>query len=189
MGLTFHNYEPTLNGEGRELLVRKDVVQNGAWANGPSGVNTYASSDIDSWYNATYKSYFSPAVQEAMGSTVFYYTPGRTNYNVTTLSRSVFAMSGAEVGEISSGYNTEGSALPIASMLRISYLNGSPNSQWTRTPYKYNENHNYVLCLGANGAGDLQPVPSLLGYRPCFCLPSTARVNSTLDLMEESLST
>ena len=24
MGLTFHSYEPTLNGEGRELVVRKD---------------------------------------------------------------------------------------------------------------------------------------------------------------------
>ena len=187
--LAKHNYEPGLNGEGRELVVRKDVVQNGAWKVGPQNTDTYASSDIDSWYNTTYKGYFAPAVQEAMGSTMFNYTPGRNNYQVTTLSRSVFAMAGGELGRSTSGYNAEGSALPIASMLRVAYLNGSPNSQWTRSPYKFNEAHNIVMRLTSNGSANSQTTGNLEGYRPCFCLPATARVNSTLDLMEESLST
>ena len=48
-----HNYENSLNGMGRTLVVRKDCYDTRAWHS--SNVNAYASSSIDSWLNSTYK--------------------------------------------------------------------------------------------------------------------------------------
>lgn len=48
-----HNYENSLNGMGRTLVVRKDCYDNRQWHS--SNVNAYASSAIDSWLNGTYK--------------------------------------------------------------------------------------------------------------------------------------
>lgn len=48
-----HDYESSLNGAGRTLVVRKDVYDQRQWHS--SNVNAYASSTIDSWLNSTYK--------------------------------------------------------------------------------------------------------------------------------------
>ena len=48
-----HNYESDLNGAGRTLMVRKDCYDNQVWDSG--NVNAYATSDLDSWFNSTYK--------------------------------------------------------------------------------------------------------------------------------------
>lgn len=48
-----HNYENSLNGMGRTLVVRKDCYDTRQWHS--SNVNAYASSAIDSWLNGTYK--------------------------------------------------------------------------------------------------------------------------------------
>ena len=82
------DYESGLNGTGRVLLVRKDCYDNRAWDAG--NVNAYATSDIDAWYNGTYKGLLDPDVQEAIGTTKFYYTPGNGNRTVTTLERAIF---------------------------------------------------------------------------------------------------
>lgn len=50
------DYESALNGAGRVLLVRKDVYDQRQWYS--SNVNAYASSDIDAWFNGTYKALF-----------------------------------------------------------------------------------------------------------------------------------
>lgn len=54
--LAKHNYEPGLNGEGRELVVRKDIYDQRQWNS--SRVNTWASSTMRSWLNGAYKSLF-----------------------------------------------------------------------------------------------------------------------------------
>lgn len=50
-----HDYESELNGSGRTLVVRKDCYDNRQWHS--SNVNAYATSDIDAWFNSTYKTY------------------------------------------------------------------------------------------------------------------------------------
>lgn len=169
-----HNYESGLNGAGRTLLVRKDCYDKRQWHS--SNVNAYAASDIDAWFNGDYKALHTASAQAAMGTTKFYYTPGNGNTTVTTLGRSVFALSIAEFGKSSSSCNAEGSALPIASTLQIGYYNGSAVNQIVRTPNKTDTTS--VFCMYNDGDTDAAASPtSKNGSRPAFTLPSTALFN------------
>lgn len=168
-----HDYEPDLNGAGRTLVVRKDVYDNRAWDNG--NVNAYSGSDLDTWFNGTYKNLLDPAIQTAIGTTKFYYTPGNGNWTVGTLERAVFALSATELGQSASGFNVEGSALPIASTLKVAYLNGSATTQWTRSP-STNYTNNAVFLYSDGHVSDGGCVRSN-GSRPAFTLPSTLLFN------------
>ena len=168
-----HDYESGLNGAGRTLAVRKDVYDNRAWDNG--NVNAYSGSDLDTWFNGTYKNLLDPAIQTAIGTTKFYYTPGNGNWTVGTLERAVFALSATELGRSASWFNVEGSALPIASTLRIAYRNGSPTTQWTRSPST--DSTNFAVCLGSNGVVYSYLCNNSYGPRPTFTLPSTLLFN------------
>lgn len=180
--LAKHNYEPTLNGEGRELVVRKDVYENVQW-NSERDNNAYASSNIDSWFNTDYKNILSSGAVSLIGSTNFYYTIGGGNNSVSVLGRSIFALSMTELGETGSYANVEGSTLPIAEVLK--YPNFTSFSQWTRTCH---------TNISAGPSGDawvlnpngsvVFPVTSAAGARPCFTLPSTAPVDQDLNLIE-----
>ena len=168
-----HDYESSLNGAGRTLVVRKDVYDQRQWHS--SSVNAYASSTIDSWLNSTYKNLLDADIRSLIGTTKIRYTPGNGNWNVSTLERSVFLLSLTELGESHTYANTEGSALPIASTLKIAYQNGSPTYQWTRSP-----------CTGSTGnawrlssdgyIGDVDCTYTL-GSRPAFTLPSSLYVS------------
>lgn len=168
-----HDYEPDLNGAGRTLVVRKDVYDNRAWDNG--NVNAYASSDLDAWFNGTYKALLDPSIQTAIGTTKFYYTPGRGNWSVSTLERAVFALSLSELGIYRSYVNAEGSALPIYSALNIAYQNGSAIRQWTRTPRKNYAHESYFV--GITGLESGFNCNEVFGSRPIFTLPSTILIN------------
>lgn len=173
-------YEPTLNGPDRVLMVRKDCYDNRNWE--ATIANAYATSDIDRWFNGTYKITLSNAVQNMIAKTKFRYTPGNGNNTVGTLERSIFALSATELGESATYANVEGSALPIASTLQIAYLNGITNAQWTRSPYTYIANS--AWWISDTGYIDHSGVSSIRGSRPCFTLPSTADVDSNLALIE-----
>ena len=127
------DYEPGLNGTGRVLLVRKDCYDLRVWNS--TNVNAYATSDIDSWLNSDYKAKFPLTIQTAMGTTKFYYTPGNGNWNVSTLERSVFIPSLTEIGLSINYANVEGTALPIANLLKIVNYNNSAAFHWTRSPH------------------------------------------------------
>lgn len=94
-----HDYESSLNGAGRTLVVRKDVYDQRQWHS--SNVNAYASSTIDSWLNSTYKNLLDADIRSLIGTTKIRYTPGNGNgnWNVSTLERSVFLLSLTELGE------------------------------------------------------------------------------------------
>ena len=170
-----HDYEPDLNGAGRTLLVRKDCYDNRAWDAG--NVNAYANSDIDAWFNGDYKNLLDPSIQTAIGTTKFRYTPGNGNNKVVTLERAVFALSSSELGQSTSWFNVEGSALPIASTLRIAYQGGSATTQWTRSPLT--DNTYLAWWLGSNGdIGNGNCVGSG-GSRSVFTLPSTILADNT----------
>ena len=167
-----HDYENGLNGNGRTLIVRKDCYDMRAFS---SSNNAYANSSLDSWLCNTYLKLLDADIQAAIGTTKFYYTPGNGNTTVTTLQRAVFQLSLTELGKTASYVNTEGSALPIASTLRIAYRNGSAVAQWTRTPYTGNTNS--VRCLYADGSIGGVYYDDSYGSRPAFTLPSTLSVS------------
>ena len=178
--LAKHSYEPTLNGEGRELLVRKDTAHTGAWNNTLS--NTYAGSTIDTWLNGTYKNRFAPNTQAMMGNVKFRYTIGGGNSSLDTLERAVFSLSMTELDVAAPSTNTEGIALPIATQLKIATINGNPVSQYSRTPNRNNSTS--VNGINANGSGFAGSCGNANNYRPCFTLPSTALVTEELELVE-----
>lgn len=168
-----HDYESGLNGSGRTLVVRKDCYDNRVWDSG--NVNAYAGSDIDTWFNGTYKNMLDATIRSLIGTTKIRYTPGNGNNTVGTLERSIFAMSLTELGESHSYANVEGSALPIASTLKIAYLNGNANTQWTRSPSTGNTGSAWWLdsggYIGSDGCRNTN------GSRPAFTLPSDLYVS------------
>lgn len=169
------DYESDLNGTGRQLMVRKDCYDNRMWDNG--NVNAYASSDLDSWFNSTYKNMLDADIRSLIGTTKIRYTPGNGNWTVGTLERAVFALSATELGQSASWLNVEGSALPIANTLKVAYLNGSANTQWTRSPNTNNTNI-AVFLFSVGNVGNTTCSYSG-GSRPCFTLPATAMVDPT----------
>ena len=168
-----HDYESGLNGAGRTLVVRKDTYDDRVWDSG--NVNAYSSSDIDVWFNGTYKALLDPSIQTAIGTTKFYYTPGNGNNTVGTLERTIFALSLTELGQSKTYANTEGSALPIAYTLLSAHHNGSPNDQWTRSPLTDGTRYAWWVSPGGgiNSFGCHNPA----GSRPAFTLPSTLLFN------------
>lgn len=168
-----HDYESSLNGTGRTLVVRKDTYDDQVWDNG--NVNAYASSAIDSWLNSTYKNMLDADIQALIGSTKIRYTPGNGNNTVGTLERAIFLLSGTELGVSASWLNVEGTALEIASSLQIAYMNGSAVIQWTRSPYTRSTKH--AGCLGTNGEVDARSCTNTFGSRPAFTLPSNLYVS------------
>ena len=180
--LAKHNYEPDLNGQGRELVVRKDGYGNRVWAS--NNINAYAGSSIDRRFNNTKANMLSEYVRTAIGTTLFRYTPGNGNEDVSTLARAVFALSLTELGgsNHSQDVNAEGLPLPIASTLRIATLNGEPETQWTRTPEVGRDFR--AIRIGSNGYDVAVSVDGSNPARPTFALPSTALVDSNLALVE-----
>ena len=174
-----HDYESSLNGAGRTLVVRKDVYDQRQWHS--SNVNAYASSTIDSWLNSTYKNLLDADIRSLIGTTKIRYTPGNGNWNVSTLERSVFLLSLTELGESHTHANTEGSALPIASTLKIAYQNGSPTYQWTRSPYTLGTSGAWRLDSG--GGIDLDYCDYSNGSRPAFTLPSTTKFDPDTNII------
>ena len=164
-----HDYENGLNGAGRTLVVRKESYDLRQWHS--SNVNAYASSTIDAWLNGTYKNLLDADIRGVIGTTKFYYTPGNGNTSVSTLSRAIFLLSITELGQSHSYANTEGSALPIASTLKIANYNGSPNIQWTRSPdTDGTASAVFLYTDGYVGSGDCAYT---YGSRPAFTLPAT----------------
>ena len=170
-----HDYESELNGSGRTLVVRKDCYDKRRWHS--SNVNVYATSDIDGWFNSTYKNLLDAEIRGAIGTTKFKYTPGNGNNTVSTLERAIFSLSLTELGKAPSYANKEGTALSIASSLQIAYLNGSAAAQWTRSPFR--NSRDFACHLASDGNVDASYCASSYGSRPAFTLPSNALVDDS----------
>lgn len=168
-----HNYENSLNGMGRTLVVRKDCYDTRQWHS--SNVNAYASSAIDSWLNGTYKNLLDADIRGVIGTTKIKYTPGNGNNTVGTLERAIFLLSATELNKSASWFNVEGTALEIASSLQIAYMNGSAVIQWTRSPFTNDTGS--AVCLNTNGNVFNAYCTYTRGSRPAFTLPSTLSVS------------
>ena len=178
--LAKHSYEPDLNGEGRELVVRKDVYDQRKWNS--TNDNPWENCTLRSWLNGDYKGLFSANVQALMGTTTYYYTPENNHGNVSTRADSVFMVSVTELGKSEIWINVEGSVLPIAGTLQIARLNGTPTTQWTRT--RSTSTGNAAWAMTSSAAVEAIQCSNSHGSRPCFTLPSIARVDTGLNLIE-----
>lgn len=171
-----HDYESALNGAGLTLMVRKDCYDKRGFGSN----NKYDYSSLDTWLCGTYFGLLDTNVQNAIGSTKFYYTPGRGNFMLSTLQKPVFQLSATELGRSASWANVEGEALPIASTLQIAYLNGSAVEQWTRSPYT--ADYDSTACtLKADGTIYARSVSNGCGSRPAFTLPGDLALAQNAD--------
>lgn len=159
-------YEPGYN-TNRVLVVRKDAVQQGAWNS--TNVNTYDGSTIDTWFNQTYLQTLDSDVQTSIATTNIPYTPMGGTTTVQRISKAVFALSLTEYGKSNINANTEGTSVPISSVIGISETN-----RWTRTPIISGE----TSVFGVSQTGD--PLTNSAGstspsyyYQPAFTLPTT----------------
>lgn len=179
-----HDYESELNGSGRTLVVRKDCYDNRQWHS--SNVNAYATSDIDAWFNSTYKNLLDADIRGAIGTTKFKYTPGNGNNIVSTLERAIFSLSATELNKSESWFNVEGTTLEIASSLKIAYMNGSAVVQWTRSPFR--NSRDYACHLNSDGTVDANYCARSYGSRPAFTLPSDALVDDSGNVVIPNLT-
>ena len=176
-----HDYQSDLNGDGRTLMVRKDLYDSRQWNSG--NVNFYNSSTIDAWLNQTYLKFFSAPVKEKIGTTSFYYTKTGAVGELATLTRSVFILSNMEFGFSNTTYYfNEGERVPIYSTLRRAKHNGEPGEQWTRTAPKSETSNAYYITSGGQSAN--QTCIYYACSRPCFTLPATALVDPSNALIE-----
>lgn len=183
--LVKHNYEPDLNGQGRELVLRKDIYDLRQWHNTYKYRGGWSNCDLNRWFNSTYKNLFSEIIKTWMGSTRYYisqdgYAPStRIEY-----SSSIFTPSCTEYG-VSRTYvlKNEGSNFPNVNLYYTSPLN-----QWTRSLETYTGGSVGQPSPWAkyNNEWNIQsPETDTIGSRPCFTVPNTVRVNNDLLILEE----
>ena len=169
-----HDYESGLNGSGRTLLLRRYVAGTNDW-NVNVKHNAYSGSTIDSLLNNGYLlNAFDANTKSAIGTTTFYYVVGNKDTTVSTLSRSVFLLSAAELG-FTVATADAGTALPNATNYHNAYNeSGSITSSWTRSPRVNTSDKVYT-----ERAGNLYnyEVDRSQGFRPAFTLPAAAKFN------------
>lgn len=173
--LAKHSYEPSLNGAGRELLVRKDATNSVVWSSATN--NDYSLSNLDSWLNTSYAGRFQENTIALIATSIFlYYNPNTSAANAR-LTRSFFCLSLAELG-----FPGGGGRVPSGNPLPISDTLHNVSNQWTRS---VNSGSGWDIL--AYYAGESY-APANLGEshpaRPCFTLPNTALVDADLNLIE-----
>ena len=191
--LAKHNYEPDLNGPGRELVVRVLVDSYKSWYDGSGLCNTYSeNSTVYQYCNDDYYSRFSQHVRNILSNTRYYnsdWPPGvYDDAVVVTAESKIFLLSVTEFGMTASYANVEGSPLPTASILVKMNENGeSGNDIWTRSPESYRNQNVYTLnSYGSSPKIFEQHCQYTSGVRPCFTLLNDiARVDTSLTLVEE----
>lgn len=174
-----HDYESSLNGAGRTLVVRKDCYDLRQWHS--SNVNAWASCSMRSWLNSTYKALLDSNIQEAMSTTTYRYTPGNGSWSVDTRSDAVFLLSAYELGESASFFNNEGTTLPNATNYQTANLNGSAVLQWTRSPSTNNTDNAIFLYLTGYATRTLCIRTN--GSRPAFTLPSSTKFDPDTNII------
>ena len=183
--LAKHNYEPDLNGQGRELVVRKDCLDN------VSG-NLF---NITSYLSGPYLETFSLFVQQLIGTTKYeIWLPPNTS-GITETTSAVFFPSYEEYGlnnvpSANTICSRDGTNLPIYGSLLPIYLNGEVMIHTYKTTRSYspdtpgyNEYNNYLIGYMFNGADYHHGFGGRL-VQPCFTLPGDTLIDTELNLVD-----
>ena len=195
--LAKHNYEPDLNGQGRTLIVRKDVTEQMNF--NTSRGNDLLSSTLLSYMQTTYKNTLSQHVQNLIGTTKVRYHYIRMQEGIypiaedRTAELSIFPLSATELGFNIHSMGPLGEKLPIADQLgRVysppdDYGEVSDVDQWTRSVPKNDHWAAYVGYVWANNGVrcDSDAVNSYAAYaRPTFTLPADTLIDTELNLVD-----
>lgn len=184
-----HNYESGLNGSGRTLLLRKDGYDSRVYHSKRTANKAalYSTSDIDTWFNGSYKSVLDTAIQTAIGTTKFQITDFvSSTHSIITIERSVFTPSFHEYGLETTMYSVqkEGTTFPVADAVRVAYNNGSAVEHWTRTAAFDRSTDDRVMGVTTGGQLLYDVVNGTNYSRPCFTLPEDTEVSLSDYLIE-----
>ena len=125
-----HDYESSLNREGRTLLVRQEFADARRWND--KDVNAYAESEIDRWLTGAFMARFDAEMLEAMSTTKIRYVPGNGTTEAGVLTRKIFLLSAAELGIRDTTSDPAGQVLEGADALKT--FADKEKAFWTRTP-------------------------------------------------------
>ena len=171
-----HGY-PTA-GNGRTLLVRKYIYDLRMWHT--NDINAYATSTIGNWATNGYINMFDADIRAQIAAVDIPYTPGNGANTLSYLSRRGFLLSLTELGISHTHANVEGTALTIASILKIATSSaGTAQDQWTRSPNTSVTTHTWYLSSGGGYSNYGSYCTTTLGARPAFTLPSSLMVDDS----------
>lgn len=165
---------------GRSLLVRKNTYSDMAFNTNTN--NDYVDGSLGYWLAWTYPSSLNVNADISAVNVPCYSFGGGI---VASNSLKAFILSAAELNITLSGVAVEGTALTIASTLRIAHNDsGFAIAQWTRsisTVEGGSSSGSAVLINSTGTAGLYSPTTqsSQIGVRPCFTLASTIMVDSS----------
>lgn len=192
-----HDYEPELNGYGRQLMISEECYNQQPFNSISSGASPsifyFQNTTIGVWLNDLYINKFSDAVQTMIGKTIIpcrmqyyrYYQEDGWLYHSTIYKPelAVFLLSAKELGLSSTIKNSCGTDLALSSQIR-----NINEVYWCREAFSdsrsyYEGEHSHtgtVDCVNTEGATSIvKNVNTTNGVRPCFTLPATALVNPT----------
>lgn len=178
-GLPSSLYDASCDGT---WLLMKDIYENRQWNS--SNVNVYETSTINTYLNSDFVAKFDSDIQPAIKQVKIPYrkgggSGGTDQSGANGLSCKVFLLSGYEVGWTQSTNNffpIDGACLSYfggtatEDSKRISYLNGSVNSWWTRS--QRSNYANYLWVVNTAGGNSRLGASGSSGIRPAFILPS-----------------
>lgn len=174
--LAQHNYQSNLNGNGRTLMVRKDIYSLSSYDYHDD--NVYAGSTVDNKLTSEYINVFSSAVKSLIGTTKIYSkrTNGVSADEQWNISRSVFLLSFTELSYAAITAPIEGDPVPIYLTLRVAYYQGLAHRYWTRTLVIGTADKVYDI-EGSGGYYEASVSIGNTGIRPAFTLPANATLN------------
>ena len=191
--LAKHNYEPDLNGPGRELLVRKDVYNREiCFAGYEETGDSYLNSPANEWLNSTYKNLFSSVIQNKMNSTSFQYSRiADRSASKRTLDEAIFVVSFKEYGlslPVNYNWHLGSETFSCASQIRIAYLNGSPTSHVTRDIRDHGGTSivGYVTSTGESEYNTTYGNHDPYYARPCFTLSNSIMCDGHFNILENT---
>lgn len=175
-------------------LLRKDCHSSRVWNS--SNINTYASSDINTWLNGDFFNGLGSAEQAAIKQVKIPYCLSGMDTaiksGVNGLGVKVFLVSGYEVGlDNYASIPEEGVKLDYfesgtgtsAKNKRIAYRSGLTVSWWLRSPY-INASDDVCDVTAQGNFGSLSANNSSDAVRPALILPFTAKFDETTKILK-----
>ena len=163
-----HGYPSS--GGGNTLLLRKNIYSNMKFG----GSGAYSGSTVDNFLTNNYLLLLDSTVRSSLVRvSIPCYSVGQTS----NIDRSIFLLSGTELGFSTSSMPIEGTAIPYfaSNESRIAYLNQTVSPYWTRSISTNTSRYSWYVLSTGTYYNDFNN--SSIGVRPAFCLPGTTQVS------------
>ena len=175
-------------------VLRKDIAENRKW---DSSNNDYKNSDIQAYLNGDWTSRYEAGILSQIKQVKIPYqngtgSGGSVASGANGLSCKIFLLGGYELGWTTRNnqyFPVDGAKLSYfrsgtgsaANNKRIANYNGSATNWWLRSPYTHYTG--YVWSVFSGGDCNYWGYDGACGVRPALILPSTALVDSDLNVL------